>query len=368
MTLQKLPIPGPYKGVITDLPSATDNQAFDDIQNFFCRKGRIQTRPQWTPLSPTPDDEAIETLYSFQDAFNNWHTLVITTSNAYMITTISGAVVSYQALTLPSGIPTLAGTGLPYGYLEMNSAFYFCNGSTPLLYADGSANVYVAGDVPGAPYYLTQNSFSLIGANWTKPAPGIVGSANYPFLVSWSDTANPNSWTPSNSSVAGSSDLIMSGGGITGLGTIGRNTYVLSQFGAQVMYPTGQAQPAFDFEPFMWSKPGWGNYYPYSLVVWGPLMFTITQSAEVLMFDGSNFTQLAKGKIRGKLQQQLTNVSPNDVRCWCTSTMGPGYDLEAYWISLPNGTIWVHDLVEGTWQRMFSTNGRLTALGVVVTE
>jgi hypothetical protein len=48
--------------------------------------------------------------------------------------------------------------------------------------------------------------------------------------------------------------------------------------------------------------------------------------------------------------------------------MGPGYDLEAYWISLPNGTIWVHDLVEGTWQRMFSSSGRLTAAGVVVTE
>jgi hypothetical protein len=362
MTFTKVPIPGPYKGIVTDMPSAMDNQAFDDVVNMFCRKGRLQTRPRWNTATAPPDGQAIRAMYTFQDALNFYHTIVLTSSNAYFLTNPTGTALVFNRLNLPSGFANLSGTGLPYAYIELNQQFFFCNGSVPLMYADGSNAVQVAGDVPGACRYLTENSEQLIGAYWTNPAPGNTGSQQYPFLVQYSDTADPTTWTPAADNTAGSIDLIDSGGVITGLGTVGRNSYVLKQYGATVLYPTGVATQPFENEPFMWSKPGWGNFYPYSFVVWGPLIISITESAEVLLFDGTNFTRISSGKIRQQLAQDLALVSHDQIVCFGTSSMGPGYDLEAYWISIPGpNIIWVHDLVEGTWQRMSSSTGWLTS-------
>jgi hypothetical protein len=361
MTMQRFPVSGPWKGVITDMPSATDDQALDDCVNFFCRKGRIQMRPRWNVVTPPPDGQPIRAIYTFQDVLDNYHTLVLTAANAYFLTNPAGTLV-YNLLTPPSGIASLTGTGLPFAIREINQQVYFSNGSIPLSFVDGSINVQVAGDVPGSCLYLTENSESLIGLNWTEPAPGIVGSQNFPFRVRWSDTGDPTEWINSPANTAGASDLIESGGALTGGATVGRNTYILRQEGATVMYPTGNGVEAFAFEPFIWSRPGWGNYYPYSLVNWGPLIICITESAEVLTFDGSNFNRLSNGKIRKRLAEDLALVSSDVVQCFGTCSMGPGYDLESYWISIPGpNIIWVHDLSEGTWQRMSSSKGWLTS-------
>lgn len=360
MTTQKYPIAGPWKGVLSDLPSAFDDQALDSCVNFFCRKGRIQMRPRFNVVTPPPDGQPIRAMYTFQDILNNYHTLVLTAVSAYFLTNVGGTLV-WNQLAMPGGIPSLAGTGLPFAIREINQQVYFANGSIPLSYVDGSNAVQVAGDVPGSCLYLTENSESLIGINWTEPAPGISGSQNFPFRVRWSNTGDPLTWINSVDNDAGANDLIESGGALTGAATTGRNTYITRQEGATVMYPTGNNASPFGFEPFMWSRPGWGNYYPYSLVTWGPLILNITESAEVLTFDGTNFQRLTSGKIRKQLASDLAMVSSDVVQCFGTASMGPGYDLEAYWISIPGpNIIWVHDLVEGTWQKMTSSKGWLT--------
>lgn len=360
MTVQRYPIAGPWKGIVTDLPSAMDDQALDVCTNFFCRKGRLQTRPRFNVVTPPPDGQPVRALYTFQDVLDNYHTIVLTAAHAYYITS-AGGVISYHVLTLPGGISSLSGTGLPFAIREINQQVYFANGSIPLSYIDGSISVQIAGDVPGSCLYLTENSESLIGVNWTEPAPGITGSMNWPFRVRWSDTGNPTEWINAFDNTAGATDLIESGGALTGCGTIGRNTYILRQEGSSVMFPTGNAVAAFAFEPFMWSRPGWGNYYPYSLVTWGPMMLCITESSEVLSFDGSNFNRLSSGKIRKQLAADLALVANDVVQCFGSASMGRGYDLEAYWISIPGPNImWVHDLVEGTWQKMSSSKGWLT--------
>lgn len=365
MTLQKYPIRGPFKGVVTDLPATLDDQAFDDVQNMFCRHGRLQTRPAFAPNVAPPDNNPVRGLYTFEDVQNFFHTLVLTSSNAYFLTNPSGTIV-YNQLTYPAGLGNLSGTGLPFAIRELNQQVYFCNGSTPLLYVDGSANVQVAGDVPGGCFFLTENAFHLIGAFWVEPAAGQVGSTQYPFRVRWSDSGNPQEWTSLITNTAGAADLIESGGQITGITTVGRNTYILRKYGASVMYPTGQQSAPFSIEPFMWSNPGWGNFYPYSLVTFGPICINITESGEVLLFDGSSFNKLASGKIRAQLQTDLALVSNDVVQCFATASLGPGYDLEAYWISIPGPNIvWVHDLTEGTWQRITSSKGYLTSIARV---
>lgn len=370
MTVQRAPIPGPWKGIITDLPSGKDPLALDDMVNIFARKGRLQSRPRWSAFPSPPDGQPIRIIYTFQDFQANFHTIVVTDDTAYFIFPVGfPAVITYFPLTTPSGITNLSGNGF-MSFREMNNQFYFCNGVVPILYSDGSQLLSVAGNVPGACLYMTENSESLIGVNWIEPPPTINGSQKWPFRVRWSDTGDPTQWQKSDDTTAGALDLIESGGALTGCGTIGRNTYITRRYGATVMYPTGNANNTFATEPYLWSNPGWGNFYPFSLVTWGPLMLSIAESAEVLMFDGSNFTRLASGKIRTQLARDLAMAaSPNDVYGFGTSSMGPGYDLEAYWISIPaSGKIWVHDLVEGTWQRLSSSAGFLTQAFRVATS
>lgn len=368
MTLTRYMIPGPFKGIITDLPAASDKQVFDDLTNMVCRHGRLQSRPQWVEITAPPDGYPIKGMYTFQDALNNYHTIVLTTYNAYFVK-LSGGVYSYLLLGNSYGLTNIFGTGLPYSFIEMDSKFFFCNGSVPIMYSDGSANIQLAGDVPGSALYLTENAQQLIGAGWTTPSLGITGSTQYPNLISWSDTANPLGWTSGLSSTAGSIDSIEAGGIITGLSTIGRNTYVLRKVGASVLYPTGNASPAYSLEPYMWSKPGWGNFYPYSLVTYGPFNISVTESAEVLMFDGSNFTQLSSGKVRGRLAADLALVDEDVVYGFATASMGPGYDFEAYWLSIPGPNVtWVHNLKEGTWQRFTSSYGWLTTSARVAVQ
>jgi hypothetical protein len=84
------------------------------------------------------------------------------------------------------------------------------------------------------------------------------------------------------------------------------------------------------------------------------------------MFDGSNFNRLAGGRVRKALTNDLSQVNGDEVVCFGTSNMGVGFDLEAYWISIPGPNVmWVHDLTEGTWQRLSSSNGWLTSTAQV---
>jgi hypothetical protein len=132
------------------------------------------------------------------------------------------------------------------------------------------------------------------------------------------------------------------------------------------MAPTGNAQQPFTFEPFMWSQPGWGNYFPYSLVTWSIGNISVTRGGEVLFFDGTNFNRLASGKMRSRLLSDLSLVAHDQVVAFGTDTLGGGYDHEAYWLTIPGPNItWVHDLVEGTWTRINTSLGWITQAALV---
>jgi hypothetical protein len=366
MTFTRYPIVGKWSGIISDVPSANDDLAFDDALNVLVRKGRIQSRPLFTPVTPPPDGRPIRAMYTFADVLDHFHTLVLTDTTAYFLTNSSGTLV-YNALTLP--ISNLGVGPFPFSLREINQQVYFANGIPPLMYVDGSASAYVAGNAPGAPYFLTENSEQLIGINWTELSPFQVGTNAYPFRVRWSDTGDPTQWISAPGNTAGANDLIETGGILTGASTIGRNTYITRKNGATVMYPTGQAIEPFSFEPFMWSEPGWGNYFPYSLVTWSYYCICITREAEVLLFDGSNFTRLAGGKMKLRLAQDLSHIVNDQVVSFGLDSFGPSYDFEGYGISIPGPNIsWLHNLEEGTWMRFNSSLGWLTTAARVAVQ
>src|SRR3569833_219242 len=111
--MKSVPWVGPWKGIITDLPSGFDMAAWDSALNVVMRKGRIQSRPGLKIYFPTPPDgRTIRGLYSFLDVLSNWHTLVLSDKNAYFLTNPAGTLV-FNALTLPGGLGDLGSSPLP---------------------------------------------------------------------------------------------------------------------------------------------------------------------------------------------------------------------------------------------------------------
>lgn len=372
-SMKPYPVVAPFKGIITDVPSGFDPQAFDQAQNVVFRKGRIQSRPQLVPFLPTPPDgRIIRAVYSFLDVLDNWHTLVLTDSSAYFLTNPAGTLI-FNALALPSGIPNLGGAGLPYALIEMNQQVFFSNGAQNLMYVDGSANVYLAGDAPGGCLYLTENSSHLIGVNWTIPSPGVSGSRAFPFYVQISDAGNPLEWIPSISNSATILNLIEKGGVPTGVVTLAEYTYIWRSYGANVLWPTGNAAAPFYNEPFSWSNPGWGNFYPYTIVTWNQSCLMVTHNGEVLLFNGSSgptasgFQPLADGKVKKQLAQDLVQASGDVVFAFLTDQLGSGYDFTAYVIWIPGlNKAWVLNLVDMTWSTWTSNGQYATAFGNIM--
>src|ERR1700746_2610957 len=98
MTLTKIPLKAganqlgapsslaSWGGVVSDFPAPGALAVFDDMRNFLCRKGRIITRPRLGAYGAPPDGARVRYIGTFLDAVNLYHTLVLTTQNAYMIT------------------------------------------------------------------------------------------------------------------------------------------------------------------------------------------------------------------------------------------------------------------------------------------
>ena len=300
---------------------------------------------------------------------NNWHTLVLTELTAYFLTNVAGTLV-YNALTLPSGISDLGGSSTPFAIIEMQQKLFFSNGAQNLMYVDGSANVYLAGNAPGGCKFLTENSNHLIGVNWQIPSPGITGSAAYPFFVQISDAGNPLEWMPSLANSATVINLIENGGVPNGVTTLGSFTYVWRQFGANVLWPTGQASAPFYNDPFTWSNPGWGNFCPYTIATWNNAAFMVTHNGEALQFNGAGgpsaqgFVPLAEGKIKKQLAVDLKSAAGDQVFGFVTDQLGAGYDFQSYVIWIPGiNKAWVLNLTDMTWSWFQAQNQYATAFG-----
>lgn len=371
--MSAMPIVGPWKGVITDLPSGFDPTAWDVAKNFLFRKGRIQSRPKIVAYAAVPPDgQPIRAMYSFLDALNSYHTLVLTNLHAYFLTNPGGGLV-FNALTLPSGFTDLGGSNVPFALIEMNQQVFFSNGLQNLLYVDGSDTVKIAGDVPGGCKFLTENSSHLIGVYWNIPSPGILGSQTYPFYVLISDAGNPLEWTPSSSNSAVILNLIEKGGTPSGAVTLGNYTYIWRQYGANVLWPTGNQAAPFYNEPFTWSNPGWGNFYPYSIATWNQSCIMATHGGEILLFNGAagpsaqGFQPLAQGKIKKSITADLALAAGDAVFGFVTDILGPGYDFVAYVLWIPGlNKAWVLNLEEMTWSWWTSSNKHATAFGNVL--
>jgi hypothetical protein len=357
MSYQQKPYPGPYGGIVDDVPRPYKSPAdFDDILNFFVREGRLQSRPRLNTFGNPPDTAVLRNMITYQDVLNNYHTLALTTQTAYALS----AGPTYNILTVPGGL-SLAGTALPYGWAIVNGKVFFSNGSTDVLYADGSNSLQQTVDVPGAARFMCVMASHLLLGYTTEPRPGQTNSTQFQQRVRWSKSGDPTTWTTSS---AGFNDLLDIPDGMTGLVALGRNGYVFRKNGVTTISPIGPANAPFIFDNISISPVGVGNAYPYSLASFGSWAVFVSQD-DVYLFDGGTFTPIGGGS-RKKIFADLANASGDQVVGFIVPSLGVNYPFLSYWLSIPGVNIsWVFYRVTGKWVRFSSSAGRLTCLAQV---
>lgn len=165
MAMNRTPITGPFKGIISDLPPTAVPNGWEDSVNFIGWKGRQRTRPGLNLGSSfgTPDGATTLNMTSFQDVANFLHTVVLTGKTAYMLT--AGPVLN--PLTNPTGyiltgVFSAAGTG----YVIADQ----------LAIAGGTGGVYTITDVDGSGAIL-DGYISKTGSGYTAGTKATTGGA-----------------------------------------------------------------------------------------------------------------------------------------------------------------------------------------------
>jgi len=370
MAQQPLLIRGPFQGVISDTPSPegplTD---FDDVLNFFVRKGRIQSRPQLnTYFAASGGNPFVRYIGNFKDANLNYHTFMLANYAA-------GATPAYMLTPGPTLNP-LAIPGLPAGQLGSNLPFtdahtqyevFFANGGYPLAYLDGSNAVQFAGDTPGTCRFLGINANHLIQAYCTEPATGQTGSQNYPRRVRWSGSANQLEWNPLVDFTAGVNDLLEVPDELTGMSTLFGYTFLWRINGITVMYPTGNGLSPFSFENYSLAPDGIGNYFPYALSTFDNRTVFISQY-DIHLFDSSTFSSLG-GQTKKRIFADLAANSGDVVWGRILPNLGLGFDFLCYILTIPGPNVsWIYTYDDQQWVRFSSSSGVLSAVRNVYTS
>jgi hypothetical protein len=338
--------------------------AFDDVLNFFVRKGVAHTR-QRLDLFTNQDLTTPRTFGTFKDVLGNYHTfkLVNYPAGAPPAFALDSAG-NWNALAIPGLASGQAGSNLPFAVAYIQNQLYFANLGYPLWYLDGSATVKSANS-PGTCKFLAVNVNHLIQACTIEPPPN-TGGTIFPNRVRWSASNNPQQWDPGVDFTAGFNDLLDVPDEITGLSTNGRNTFVWRTNGLTVMFPTGLALAAFDFENFSNSPEGVGNMFPFALSTYDNQTASIAAD-DLYLFDGNSFAGFG-GMNKKKIFADLASAAGDVV--WGKTIAGfPGIDFKSYWLTIPGPNItWVFAFESQQWVRFSSSNGYLTALRTVATQ
>lgn len=371
---RRVPVKVPWKGIISDYPTQDDPTAFDDVLNFFMRKGRIQTRPQLSAFTSTSIANELSLqgapflMTTFIDVVNQAHTLVLFATAAFYLTSpnvlnalnnpsIGGL---FSGFAYPGNPPTFQ----PYAYVSAVNKVFFTNGSNYLMYTDGSQTLSYAGDTPGGAFFMDidPTGSSLIMADTVEVVNSTI--VNFPQRVRWSASGLPLEWDPTVNISAGANDLLGVSDEITGLATLGAATYIYRQNGISVMFFQGSNFAPFAFENLSSAPAGIGNFYPYSLAKYKDMAVFISQNDVHLQQQGG-FSSIAKNKNKKRLFADLAGLIGN-VYGAILPGLGPGYDFLSYWLSIPGtGVTWVYSFDDDNWTRINTPNGIPTFIQTV---
>lgn len=133
----------------------------------------------------------------------------------------------------------------------------------------------LGGSPPRAKFCVVNNSHLVLG--FLNEA-----GVTYPKKIRWSARENPEDWTPSLITGAGSQNLPDIIGNITGLGNFGENFIIASENSISIAYFTG-TKYTFDFQ--INAIKNIGCFYPQSFISIGSMVFFWGKDS-IYMFDG----------------------------------------------------------------------------------
>ena len=407
MSFGQLPLNAPFQGIVDHIPAPYRPPAsFDELLNMWVYRGRLITRPRLNDFTVNPDGSIIWNIVPFLDIEGHLHNLILASNNIYMLT--PGPVwngplevqpwvstVTYQPGDIvrtdfthwwvatatstnqapPNAafwqpIPTGSGaTGVPYGVNISQGRVYFSNGSLPGLYSDGEA-MLKSMFTPGSFRFIAVLANHMVVANTTEPPPGTNGATDYPYRVRWSDNGNATNWIEGSATSAGHQDLLDVPDQITGLATLGRSGFVFRTNGITQMTPTGLGASPFQFDALSTAPHGVGNFYPYSLTVYGTIAMFVSED-DVWSFDGSSFIPVG-GVVKPRLFHDIADANASRIIGMLFVRCNPQFKYLSYWISIPLTATslpvtWVYSFDSQSWQRFQGGDAlRQTAIANIV--
>jgi hypothetical protein len=351
------PTQGPWAGQISSsMPkTALPANAFESVLNWFTVRGRLQPRPKINSYVTAADGLPVYGARSFLDVNSNSHTILLTTKNAYALT--SGPTLT--ALTFPAGVTDLGSVARPFGIAAILNRVYFSNGVVPLLYTDGGSALRIAGDVPGSARFLATIGGHLMTAYLRE------NGVDYTNRLRWCDAGNPNSWKEGTS---GFNILFEVPDEITGLIGSSRSAFCFRSNGITVITPTGLGTNPFVFEHLTTEPEGIGNKYPYALAAYGNRWTIMVSDDDVYGVNLPNLEPLG-GSVNREIFKDI-NSANGPIVGRILPNLGVAYNFPAYYLTIPKAgtsTTWVLSLRESTWQKMESSAGAMTMMATVLT-
>jgi hypothetical protein len=353
MTYTAKPINTPWGGWVDSMPAmVSPSNSFKQITGFMINKGRLQSHFKKNTFVGPPNGQAIQGARSFIDVLGNYHTIILTRSQAYYLNNTN--------VYTPVGAAFNPQSNNPFAIQTLLNKAWFANGGQKLSYVAGDDSLTVAGDVPGTCQFLGKLGNRLIQAYLQEPETG-VGSTPYPSSVRWCANGNPTSWLAVG---AGQNVIADIEDQITGITTLGSTGYVFRSAGITAMSTTGNSAAPFRFENFSIGESGIGCGNPYTLATYGNFC-VFCGLDDIYYFDGGAPRRIG-GNCKKTLMRDIYNRS-NSLTAFISGSAGNGVDFLAYWLLIPSSSdtttkVWVYHFDTGTWHQDLMPFGKATMM------
>lgn len=346
---------GPFAGILSEVPPSKIEKygGFLDLLNVVLRTGRATVRPGWTALTPLPVPDAI---IGVADFFNNQGIRKQVVWTPTSMFSWNGVASTWTQI-----FGTLHGTVNDYmDWAVVNYQLLFSQGVDPVQRWDGNSGNFstVSPNAVPAKHLMELSTYLVV-------AYTIEGGIPYPQRIRWTSPGDPTDWI---SLSAGIRDEISDLGPINHLAKLYQQGYLTHQFGFTQMIPSGNGLNPFNFVPI--TSNNHGTIYPNSVGHQGGEVECYAGMDNIYLFDGTNATPIGDMPMsgsrdrlgaRGRIIADLQTVAPPSVIGYISTFVGTKY-YNAYWLIVPNVSVWVFNFDEQNWTR-FTYTQTISAIG-----
>jgi hypothetical protein len=354
--LQEFPITGPFGGVQSELPlDQIENYGFANTTNFLFRKGVASVRPGFTVLPPFPAP-ATEPVLGFADFYNK-------NGNRIQVVMTQTRLLQWNGSgwTVITG-PAFAGTvNQTFGWDVINNKLCFSQGTDIINLWDGITAGFSQSSVNApAAAYIAEIGLHLMTLNTVEG--GISRTQRY----HWSGVGDPTDWTGFTSGINDNLNNLGPGQGILKLGQYGFGWH---QWGIVQIQPTGIGLAPFYFTPIANSNVG--SIIPRSLDHFnrnGVECAAYIGKDNVYVFNQTSVIPIGDAPIdgrrrlgaRSRIFTDLYTSVPTNSYSFVTQTIN-GQVYNAYWLIIPNVSVWVYNFDENNWTNLAYDGTQITA-------